>query len=106
MIGEVADLLLRHEAVDWVLCYGFFDGTMLTSLRTQDRNLDAGEVIGIMVKGIGTGGGHTNMAGGQIVMKRPGKRRLQKKEVEKVIRTRFLRVLKIKVKRGISLVRS
>lgn len=104
MTGEVADLLLRHERVNWVLCYGTVDGTILISLRTQDRNKSAGDVIHSIVKKIGTGGGHESMAGGQIILKQPGKKRLRKNEVDKIIRERFLKALNISSKRGTPLV--
>ena len=101
MIGEVADLLLRHEQVDWVLCYGFYNETILISLRTQDRELEAGDVIRVVVHGVGTGGGHASMAGGQIPL---GKARLQRSEIEQLIRERFLATLNIGRKKGVALV--
>jgi nanoRNase/pAp phosphatase (c-di-AMP/oligoRNAs hydrolase) len=101
MIGEVADLLLRHEAVDWVMCYGFFENQMLISFRTQDNRLDAGDIARKVVYKLGTGGGHASMAGGQIPL-RKGKRTL----VERLIRSRFLKSLKIKTRKPLSLVSS
>jgi len=105
MIGEVADLLLRHEQVDWVLCYGFYNEMILISLRTQDKELSAGDVIRGMVEGIGTGGGHASMAGGQILLKQQGKSRLRRGKIEQLIRGRFLKALNIRKKEGAALVR-
>lgn len=104
MLSEVADLLLRHEQVDWVLCYGTVDGNMLLSLRTQDKNMSAGDVIHSIVKKIGTGGGHDSMAGGQIILKRQGGKPITKTEAGKIIRERFLKALGISGKKGVRLV--
>ena len=104
MIGEVADLLLRHEDVDWVMCYGFFAGQALISFRTQDNRLDAGDVARSVVDNLGTGGGHSSMAGGQIPL-RAGKSAASKSaRIERLIRSRFLKALGIKSRKGRPLV--
>jgi nanoRNase/pAp phosphatase (c-di-AMP/oligoRNAs hydrolase) len=100
MIGEVADLLLRYEKVDWVMCFGCYNSRLLVSLRTQDKKLGACDVIHNIVLRIGTGGGHTTMAGGQIPLK-TDKRSIQRRAyLERLMRERFLKTLKIKNKKG------
>lgn len=104
MIGEVADLLLRHEEVDWVMCYGFCDSQMLISFRTQDNSLSAGDVAHKVVNKLGTGGGHDRMAGGQIRLsggqanKKSGKNSepAKHKHLETLIRKNFLKALGIR----------
>jgi nanoRNase/pAp phosphatase (c-di-AMP/oligoRNAs hydrolase) len=105
MIGEVADLLLRHEEVDWVMCYGFCDDQMLISFRTQDSSLDAGDIARKVVDKLGTGGGHEHMAGGQITL--PAAKRAMRKysRLEWLIRRRFLNALGIRTRKGRPLVR-
>ncbi len=66
MIGETADLLLRDDVIEWVLCYGFYDGKMLLSLRCEAEQPAADKVIRSLVHRKGTGGGHSSYAGGQI----------------------------------------
>jgi nanoRNase/pAp phosphatase (c-di-AMP/oligoRNAs hydrolase) len=66
MIGEIADLLLRREGIDWTLCYGRFQGRMLLSLRTSDPLANAGRIMRAIVGKYGTGGGHNALAGAQI----------------------------------------
>lgn len=66
MIAEVADLLLRLEDTQWVLCSGFFERRLLASVRTADPNGDAHKVLLKVIEGLGTGGGHRLMAGAQI----------------------------------------
>jgi nanoRNase/pAp phosphatase (c-di-AMP/oligoRNAs hydrolase) len=72
-IGEVAELLLRHEECEWALCAGEYDGRWLLSLRTARREIDAGRVMQRLASAMGgTGGGHRAMAGGQIPLPADG----------------------------------
>jgi len=105
MIGELADLLLRHEQVDWVMCYGCFDNRLLVSLRTQDKVLKAGDVIHNVVSRIGTGGGHASMAGGQIRLRHDKDLSQQYKRLERLICNRLLKALDIKTKKKLPLVK-
>jgi nanoRNase/pAp phosphatase (c-di-AMP/oligoRNAs hydrolase) len=104
MIGEVADLLLRHEEIDWVMCYGFYNGQMLISFRTQDNTLEAGDIARKVVKKIGTGGGHASMAGGQIQLPPQKRSRPKRRRFEGLIRSRFLQALRVRTRKGIPLV--
>ncbi len=100
MIGEVSDLLLRHEEVDWVMCYGVCSGQILISFRTQDSSLDAGDVARKVVYKLGTGGGHEHMAGGQITL--PAAKHAARLEGQ--IRRRFLNALRIRTRKSRPLV--
>ncbi len=104
MIGEVADLLLRYEDVDWSLCYGFYGGQALLSLRTQDTTRHAGDVARQIVRRIGTGGGHATMAGGQIALRGGEDAGGYRDKVEELILQRFLNVLEIRSRKGRRLV--
>jgi len=104
MIGEVADLLLRHDKIDWVMCYGLFNKQLLISLRTQDKELKAGDVIRDIVQRIGTGGGHAGMAGGRITLQNGKEVTSDHRRVERLICKRFLKALRIKNKRGLPLI--
>jgi nanoRNase/pAp phosphatase (c-di-AMP/oligoRNAs hydrolase) len=68
MIGEVADLLIRKEDTDRVLCCGYHDGKALFSIRITDQDINAGQVARNTAGRKGTGGGHSGFAGGQIPM--------------------------------------
>lgn len=88
MMGETADLFLRHEQVQWTLSYGLHAGKYLLSLRTTDSNGDAPGVVRRIVRGIGTGGGHSGLAGGQIPLKDndpESRNKLDKKIVERFL---------------------
>jgi nanoRNase/pAp phosphatase (c-di-AMP/oligoRNAs hydrolase) len=93
IVGEIADLTLREEETSWTLIYGYFQDNMLLSLRTTDSDGDAGKIINRIVKGLGTGGGHKAMAGGQISLHNASAE--DRKKVETKISNRFLNALKI-----------
>ena len=103
MIGEMADLLLRHEQVIWTLCYGFYGGKMLLSVRTEDPNKRADTVMRHIVQRLGTGGGHPAMAGGQIPLKKDA--HYSRPKLERLIKRRFLQVLGLTNRTGKKLVR-
>ncbi len=66
MIAEAADLLLRVEGVTWSCCIGCVGDTIHVSLRTSDREGNAGRVAHRMAGRRGFGGGHQTLAGAQI----------------------------------------
>jgi len=88
MVGEVADLLLRDDEADWVICYGVFCQKILLSVRTSQTVTRAEEVICSIVAQVGTGGGHDTIAGGQIPLTEGTKTELRR--LEGMIKRRFL----------------
>ncbi len=66
LVAEMADFLLKLEGVDAVLAYGEYSREMYLSIRSVSDDLNAGEMMKRVLEGIGTGGGHSNMAGGKI----------------------------------------
>ena len=66
LVSELADLLLRLEGVETVLSMGHYNSEMILSIRTASEEINAGELIRTLVKGMGTAGGHGMMAGGKV----------------------------------------
>jgi nanoRNase/pAp phosphatase (c-di-AMP/oligoRNAs hydrolase) len=66
VIAELADLLVRLEGIETVLCMGHYNTEMILSIRTSSEEINAGEVIRALVAGIGVAGGHGMMAGGKV----------------------------------------
>lgn len=66
IIGEVADLLIRHVGVKRVLCAAVISDDLLLSVRTERGSGDASELVRRTVKDLGQGGGHQHRAGGKI----------------------------------------
>jgi nanoRNase/pAp phosphatase (c-di-AMP/oligoRNAs hydrolase) len=64
--GEVADLLLRLEGMQWSACLGVYDDVLVLSVRTRRKRGGAGRLVEAVVGGDGTAGGHGMAAGGQI----------------------------------------
>jgi nanoRNase/pAp phosphatase (c-di-AMP/oligoRNAs hydrolase) len=76
MIGEMADLLLRDEQIEWSMCYGLCRDKIQLSIRTDAETPPASKVIRHIVAHCGTGGGHESYAGGQVPVKGFNKNRL------------------------------
>ena len=66
IVAEMADLLLRLEGVEIVLCMGHYAGEMIFSTRTVRHDLNMGDTVKRLVAGHGTAGGHGMMAGGKV----------------------------------------
>jgi nanoRNase/pAp phosphatase (c-di-AMP/oligoRNAs hydrolase) len=65
MVAEVADFLLRLDQVDWAAAIGAFEGCLHCSIRTTERDVNAGEILQ-RVLGSKLAGGHDQIAGGRI----------------------------------------
>jgi nanoRNase/pAp phosphatase (c-di-AMP/oligoRNAs hydrolase) len=68
-VAEVADLLMRLERTKWIFCFGSYNGDVLVSARTFDRNSDAGQLLRRAFRDVGAAGGHERMAGAKISFK-------------------------------------
>ena len=86
MIAEVADLLLRLEGMTVAVCYGVCGDKIYLSVRTSSSAGNAALKMSRVIRGIGTGGGHRTMAGGQVALGDDPEGRLA------LVRERILRV--------------
>jgi len=104
IVSEIADFLLRVDKIKFVLGMGRYNEVEILSIRTLSQEAKMGDVIGKVVDGLGTAGGHGMMAGGQI---RPmqGDHAVQK-ELETTLTRRLLTILGKKPQRGKKLVPS
>lgn len=66
IVAELADYFMRAEGVRTVFGMGVFAGDGILSLRSDDGEGHAGGWMERAVAGIGSGGGHAMIAGGQI----------------------------------------
>lgn len=69
LAAEMADLLLRLEGAQWVICMGLYQGSLILAARTRSRRGGAGRLMRAVVGGQGTAGGHGIMAGGQLPLR-------------------------------------
>jgi len=68
MVAEIADVLLRLEGSEWIICMGTYNNTLILSVRTRNRKGGAGRLAQAVVGKEGVAGGHGTMAGGQIML--------------------------------------
>lgn len=66
LTAELADLLLRLEKSQWVICMGAYEEVLILSVRTRYRRGGAGRLIRAIVENRGSCGGHGTIAGGQV----------------------------------------
>jgi nanoRNase/pAp phosphatase (c-di-AMP/oligoRNAs hydrolase) len=66
MAAELADFLMPMERVTWCLVTGYFQGSMVLSIRTNHEKARADRVMRSILRGIGKGGGHHMIAGGVV----------------------------------------
>ena len=80
MVAELADTFMRLQDIHWVIVMGFFGKNMFISVRTNDPNNDAGELVKNVVSKLGTAGGHDMFAGGKISCEDDTRKQWQLKE--------------------------
>jgi len=66
IVAEIADFLMRVEGIEIVVGLGRFKGDGVLSMRTSPQAPHAGILMQEIIKGLGTGGGHSMTAGGQL----------------------------------------
>lgn len=66
VVGEFADLLIRCECINQILCAAVFDGALYVSVRTTRKGGDASALVRRTLAGLGSGGGHQYRAGGKV----------------------------------------
>ena len=66
IVAEIADFLTRVEGIEIVLGLGCCREEGVLSLRSSQRATHAGILMQKVIRGLGTGGGHSMTAGGQI----------------------------------------
>lgn len=69
LAAEMADLLLRLEGIQWVICMGEYQSNLILAVRTRNRRGGAGHLVQEIVGDRGTAGGHGTMAGGQVPLR-------------------------------------
>ena len=66
MMAEVADRMLRLDGIRASVCYGVCGQTIHISARTADGRCNAARKMRLVVRRLGSGGGHNTVAGGQV----------------------------------------
>lgn len=90
LIATLSDFILSLEEVMVAVVYSFREDGIKFSVRSENPDIHAGELVRAALSGVGDGGGHQEMAGGLV---KKEQQRLLGKYPETVIRERFLDVL-------------
>lgn len=101
VVGEVADLLVRCDGIQRVMCAAAVEDAILISVRTAASGEDAGKLVHALLEGLGHGGGHAHRAGGKIPGVGAGR---IIESLEKELRTRWLRTCGCDRERGVRLI--
>ncbi len=88
LVAEMADQLMRLQAVEWALCMGTFANEFFLSMRTSHEGGGAGQMIQRIVRGLGRAGGHGMMAGGRV--RSVPRDRKSRQDLAAMMRDRFL----------------
>jgi nanoRNase/pAp phosphatase (c-di-AMP/oligoRNAs hydrolase) len=92
IVGEIADLLIRCDAIERTLCTTVLNGDLLVSVRTTKGHGHAAELLAVALNGIGHCGGHAHRAGGKIVVADTG---MTVDALVEELRQRWLAVCKV-----------
>ena len=85
LLSVLADFLLRLQEITVAVVIEVSGAEYHLSVRTRDRDIDAGCVVRKGLAGIGSGGGHPNMAGGVIRADRyPGAERFLQRLADEI----------------------
>ena len=86
-VPEMADLVVRMKGIVWSLAWGTFHDKVYVSIRSNDPEAAAGDVMLAVLDEIGYGGGHGLRAGGNIEL---DELKLTRGELEAELKHRFL----------------
>ena len=66
VVSEIADFIVSVDVIDWVMCTGIHQDTLIISVRTTDPEGSAGELLRRVVGEKRRAGGHDMVAGGAL----------------------------------------
>ncbi|MBN2617684.1 MAG: DHH family phosphoesterase [Spirochaetales bacterium] len=69
LMGIIGDFILSTEEIELSILFANNGDSISISIRSEDPNINAAEVVRLITKEIGAGGGHSQMAGGIIFNK-------------------------------------
>ncbi len=100
--AEIVDFMIRFEKVDYAVCGGVYEDTLVLSVRAAIENARAGEILRQVVGKMGRAGGHDRRAGGSIPLVSTAPSAIE--DLQGELRRRFLKALKLDDVRGQRLV--
>lgn len=67
LLGAAGDIVNSVAGLNVVVAYALREGGVKISIRSINKRVNAADMVRAIVKGVGVGGGHNNMAGGFIM---------------------------------------
>lgn len=86
LAAEMADLFLRLEGAQWVVCIEAYGDELILSVRTRELHGGAGLAVRAMVGQEGTAGGHGTMAAGHIPLNGRDPDKIARELVQRALR--------------------
>jgi nanoRNase/pAp phosphatase (c-di-AMP/oligoRNAs hydrolase) len=102
IVGEVADLLIRCEGIQQVLCGAIVGSDLVLSARTERDCGSATKLLSTTLEGLGGAGGHAHRAGGKITAVGRGVKIAE--ELYDELRRRWLKACGVTRRRGTRLI--
>ncbi len=96
LVSQIADFLLTYSRMHWSLATGRFGHKLHVSLRIDNPNADAGEILRDIFEHRGEAGGHDAIAGGSFKVGPASQARWQ--EAEESLLDRLRRRVRVPVK--------
>jgi len=93
LAAEVCDFMVRFDRVDWAVCAGVHDESLILSMRTTKPEGRAGDVLRKVVGGLGKAGGHDRRAGGCIPLASTSVSAIE--DLQSELRRRFLKAFRM-----------
>lgn len=88
LIAQICDFTLQLVESEFSVVYSLKKDGVKLSIRSERKDLDAGHIVQKALKGIGSGGGHAEMAGGFIPFGD-----MSEDEAINIVKDRFISVL-------------
>ena len=90
---QIAEFCLDIKKIDFAVIYGFFNDSIVVSVRNSDGRKDAGKIIKSALGDIGSAGGHRSMAAAIIKKSEIVSNSKKAKDLNSLIIKRFLKIL-------------
>lgn len=88
LLGVISDLVSHVATIDYCVVYNETPIGYKLSVRSAQKTLSANALVGYISNGLGSGGGHTNKAGGML-MKQMLAGQYPDEDVEQILRRRI-----------------
>lgn len=83
-VAEIADFLMRMDSAKWAICIAPYRGYLHVSIRTENPEAAAGQLLASVLPE-GMGGGHSTIAGGKVSFRYGQRKQVTEKLVVQIL---------------------